>query len=119
MSDLEKTQSRSGAHSQVEDVNANILAQADAPINYDVDGIKGIVRSPYVLGAALLASFGGFSFGYGTSTPNRQNRHVKIVSNQARQIRVSYQSSWSCPSSTTNSPKRPPTTRDMASTPAS
>ncbi|KAF4836103.1 High-affinity glucose transporter [Colletotrichum siamense] len=64
MSDLEKTQSRSGAHSQVEDVNANILAQADAPINYDVDGIKGIVRSPYVLGAALLASFGGFSFGY-------------------------------------------------------
>ncbi|KAF0318364.1 MFS monosaccharide transporter [Colletotrichum asianum] len=64
MSDLEKTQSRSGAHSLVEDVNANILAQADAPINYDVDGIKGIVRSPYVLGAALLASFGGFSFGY-------------------------------------------------------
>jgi MFS family permease len=33
-------------------------------IEYDVKGISGIFRSPYVLGAALLASFGGFSFGY-------------------------------------------------------
>ncbi|KAF4949922.1 hypothetical protein FSARC_13343 [Fusarium sarcochroum] len=33
-------------------------------ISYDDNGISGIVRSPYVFGAALLASFGGFSFGY-------------------------------------------------------
>ncbi|KAJ5990228.1 hypothetical protein N7522_010435 [Penicillium canescens] len=28
------------------------------------NGIKGILNSPFVCGAALLASFGGFSFGY-------------------------------------------------------
>ncbi|EOO01019.1 putative mfs monosaccharide transporter protein [Phaeoacremonium minimum UCRPA7] len=33
-------------------------------ISYDTKGISGIIRSPYVFGAALLASFGGFSFGY-------------------------------------------------------
>ena len=33
-------------------------------ISYDNKGISGIIRSPYVFGAALLASFGGFSFGY-------------------------------------------------------
>lgn len=33
-------------------------------ISYDNAGISGIIRSPYVFGAALLASFGGFSFGY-------------------------------------------------------
>ena len=31
---------------------------------YETNGIKGIIRSPYVVGAAVLASFGGFSFGY-------------------------------------------------------
>ena len=36
----------------------------DTEITYDNNGISGIVRSPYVFGAALLASFGGFSFGY-------------------------------------------------------
>jgi hypothetical protein len=35
-------------------------------INYDSNGVRGILNSPYVCGAALLASFGGFSFGYGT-----------------------------------------------------
>lgn len=34
-------------------------------IEYDNAGPAGIIRSPYVFGAALLASFGGFSFGYG------------------------------------------------------
>ncbi|KAJ5389731.1 uncharacterized protein N7496_000799 [Penicillium cataractarum] len=33
-------------------------------INYDSNGVRGILNSPYVFGAALLASFGGFSFGY-------------------------------------------------------
>ncbi|KAL2410963.1 High-affinity glucose transporter [Exophiala dermatitidis] len=38
--------------------------QTTTEISYDNTGISGIVRSPYVFGAALLASFGGFSFGY-------------------------------------------------------
>lgn len=37
-------------------------------VEYDKEGLGGIIRSPYVFGAALLASFGGFSFGYGTFT---------------------------------------------------
>lgn len=38
--------------------------QPMATLDYDDKGISGIIRSPYVFGAALLASFGGFSFGY-------------------------------------------------------
>lgn len=38
-----------------------------AHVKYDNEGLGGIIRSPYVFGAALLASFGGFSFGYGTT----------------------------------------------------
>ncbi|KAF5612152.1 quinate transporter [Fusarium sp. NRRL 25303] len=37
---------------------------ANTEISYDNNGLAGIIRSPYVFGAALLASFGGFSFGY-------------------------------------------------------
>lgn len=39
-------------------------SKSDPNIDYDINGISGIIRSPYVFGAALLASFGGFSFGY-------------------------------------------------------
>jgi hypothetical protein len=42
---------------------SNVLI--DTKIEYDNIGPTGIFRSPYVFGAALLASFGGFSFGYG------------------------------------------------------
>lgn len=34
-------------------------------LDYGHNGIKGLIQSPYVLGAAFLASLGGFSFGYG------------------------------------------------------
>jgi hypothetical protein len=34
-------------------------------LSYGQNGLGGILRSPYVFGAALLASMGGFSFGYG------------------------------------------------------
>ncbi|CAG7560632.1 unnamed protein product [Fusarium equiseti] len=37
---------------------------ANTEISYDNNGLTGIIRSPYIFGAALLASFGGFSFGY-------------------------------------------------------
>lgn len=33
-------------------------------VSYGPDGIKGLVSSPFVFGAAFLASLGGFSFGY-------------------------------------------------------
>lgn len=37
-------------------------------LSYGSSGIKGIIESPYVCAAAFLASMGGFSFGYGTSS---------------------------------------------------
>ncbi|CAH0051912.1 unnamed protein product [Clonostachys solani] len=40
------------------------LEDQTAEVSYDSNGLGGIIRSPYVFGAALLASFGGFSFGY-------------------------------------------------------
>ena len=33
-------------------------------ISYGQNGIRGLLASPYVVGAAFLASLGGFSFGY-------------------------------------------------------
>lgn len=33
-------------------------------VSYSKTGIRGLVSSPYVFGAALLTSLGGFSFGY-------------------------------------------------------
>lgn len=39
-------------------------AESSIEISYGENGISGIFRSPYVVGAAVLASFGGFSFGY-------------------------------------------------------
>lgn len=35
-------------------------------VSYGPGGVKGLVSSPFVFGAAGLASLGGFSFGYGT-----------------------------------------------------
>ncbi|CAJ0547449.1 Ff.00g042030.m01.CDS01 [Fusarium sp. VM40] len=45
-------------------VLAKYLKRLNTKISYDNNGISGILRSPYVFGAALLASFGGISFGY-------------------------------------------------------
>jgi MFS family permease len=33
-------------------------------VSYGESGIQGVISSPYVLGAAVLASLGGFSMGY-------------------------------------------------------
>lgn len=33
-------------------------------VSYGPGGIRGIIASPFVFGAAFLASLGGFSFGY-------------------------------------------------------
>ncbi|KAL4963638.1 sugar porter family MFS transporter [Aspergillus stella-maris] len=45
-------------------VDDEALAILSTPVQYDNGEIKDLVRSPYVFGAAMLASFGGFSFGY-------------------------------------------------------
>lgn len=37
------------------------------PVTYGYNGVKAWLHSPYVFGAALLASMGGFSYGYGKS----------------------------------------------------
>lgn len=55
-------------------------AKGDAPIldaalnpsetvSYGKEGIRGLISSPYIFGAALLASMGGFSFGYDQLRP--------------------------------------------------
>lgn len=41
-------------------------------VNYGYNGARAWLSSPYVFGAALLASMGGFSYGYGT-----QALHIK------------------------------------------
>ncbi|KAB2570164.1 High-affinity glucose transporter [Lasiodiplodia hormozganensis] len=41
-----------------------IPSNAEGHVSYGKSGIAGLVESPYVLGAAFLASMGGFSFGY-------------------------------------------------------
>ena len=43
---------------------ADLAAYAEEA-HYGASGLKGMCRSPYVFGAALLASMGGFSYGYG------------------------------------------------------
>lgn len=60
----EKEAKEPWAHDEFAD--ESLLAMLSEPVTYDDDkGIKGLLRSPYVFGVALLASFGGFSFGYG------------------------------------------------------
>lgn len=50
--------------------NLSAVRTADLPtrtaekVAYGPNGIRGIVSSPYVFAAALVASLGGFSFGY-------------------------------------------------------
>ncbi|KAF2848193.1 general substrate transporter [Plenodomus tracheiphilus IPT5] len=41
-----------------------VLDVRDAEVAYGKNGIPGLIGSPYVFGAACLASMGGFSFGY-------------------------------------------------------
>lgn len=65
MSDLENNKSSVGQADTVEHHELPLAhGQSMAEISYDDKGIAGIIRSPYVFGAACLASFGGFSFGY-------------------------------------------------------
>lgn len=58
-------------HPQVENIedpaassNNSPIVFLDEEISYGKGGIRGVVQSPYIFGAAFLASMGGFSFGY-------------------------------------------------------
>jgi MFS family permease len=57
------------------------LAILSAPVQYDSGKVRDLVRSPYVFGAAMLASPGGFSFGYGMGVPalNRSCKAINIL----------------------------------------
>ncbi|EXJ72395.1 uncharacterized protein A1O5_04899 [Cladophialophora psammophila CBS 110553] len=55
------TSSEGTNHEEFADLTNQVL---HTDLAYDKEGIGGILRSPFVFGAALLASFGGFSFGY-------------------------------------------------------
>jgi hypothetical protein len=56
----------------------NTLATKE--VSYDQSGVGALLRAPYVFGAALLASMGGFSFGYGTSMhPSIHAREIDSI----------------------------------------
>ncbi|KAL4898071.1 MFS monosaccharide transporter [Aspergillus ambiguus] len=50
------------AHNEYVEDGAIVLMSAE--VKYDNGRIRDLLNSPYVLGAAILASLGGFSFGY-------------------------------------------------------
>ncbi|PYI02459.1 sugar transporter [Aspergillus sclerotiicarbonarius CBS 121057] len=58
----EKLDKRSAVHDEYADNHA--LALLSSEVKYDNGELRDLARDPYVFGAALLASFGGFSFGY-------------------------------------------------------
>lgn len=61
---LASIESHSGGHDGSQHLEDGFPNDRSMAISYDNKGIGGLIRSPYVFGAALLASFGGFSFGY-------------------------------------------------------
>lgn len=64
MSDL-KTNSSTEHHEEVGVTKSRDTSDILGEIEpYGPEGIQGLLTSPYVLGAAFLASLGGFSFGY-------------------------------------------------------
>jgi hypothetical protein len=47
-----------------------MIVRGAEEVRYGHSGWRGIFESPYVFGATLLASMGGFSYGYGIPLPN-------------------------------------------------
>jgi MFS family permease len=52
-----------GSVENVEDPASPVML-VEEDISYGHGGIRGVIASPYIFGAAFLASMGGFSFGY-------------------------------------------------------
>ena len=58
--------------------NANFAELAEE-VHYGKAGAKAFFSSPYVFGAALLASMGGFSYGYGTQRVNSLSPVIRLL----------------------------------------
>ncbi|BCS04229.1 uncharacterized protein AKAW2_80030S [Aspergillus luchuensis] len=61
----EELNKSSAVHDEHADINA--LALLSSEVKYDAGKLRDLIHNPYAFGAAFLASFGGFSFGYGRS----------------------------------------------------
>lgn len=65
---VEKPRVATPSSGHVEDVTITTTKPLDIPghldVSYGPNGVRGILSSGYVFGAAALASLGGFSFGY-------------------------------------------------------
>lgn len=48
-----------------ERLSSPVPVQSEVDLQYGKSGLRGLLDSPYVFGAAFIASMGGFSFGYG------------------------------------------------------
>jgi hypothetical protein len=48
----------------LKDPNVDFVELAAREVHYGYTGVRALFSSPYVFGAALLASMGGFSYGY-------------------------------------------------------
>lgn len=53
-----------GTIEDVDIVPSNLPAHLGEDVAYGPSGIAGVIQSPFVFAAALIASMGGFSFGY-------------------------------------------------------
>ncbi|GAA84157.1 sugar transporter [Aspergillus luchuensis IFO 4308] len=58
----EELNKSSAVHDEHADINA--LALLSSEVKYDAGKLRDLIHNPYAFGAAFLASFGGFSFGY-------------------------------------------------------
>lgn len=59
------TDDRSGSDPDMEPIHtADLPVTMAQDISYGKNGIAGLISSPYIFGAAFMASLGGFSFGY-------------------------------------------------------
>ncbi|PWY62068.1 sugar transporter [Aspergillus eucalypticola CBS 122712] len=58
----EELDKSSAVHDEHADTNAPALLSSE--VKYDAGKLRDLIQNPYPFGAAFLASFGGFSFGY-------------------------------------------------------
>lgn len=61
-------------HNEYAEDGAHALLETQ--VKYDEGRTRDLLDSPYVIGAAVLASLGGFSFGYGMKSDNPKERFL-------------------------------------------
>ncbi|THY25953.1 hexose carrier protein [Aureobasidium pullulans] len=81
LSKVETYGTSSEHHEYLETIHTADLPQNLAgDVAYGRDGFMGIIESPFVFGAAMLASLGGFSFGYDQGVISIINADLLVVS---------------------------------------